>query len=146
MQRTVLLDKKGLTLVEVMIALLVFLLVSLAMMQTALMSIEANTANVLRDEAVSVADMRLTQARTLAATKTGFDDPQLACPSETTQNITRPVRNIAGGATFSTTRSIPACIDGDTKQITIRVDWHWKGTDDAHKYTHSITSIVRRPS
>ncbi|MEK6691226.1 MAG: type II secretion system protein [Nitrospirota bacterium] len=46
---------QGLTLVEVLIAMVILLLVSLALMQTALVSIDANMRNVLRDEAVSVA-------------------------------------------------------------------------------------------
>ena len=45
-------DEKGLTLVEVMIALLVMLLVSLALMETALLSIGSNMRNIIRDEAV----------------------------------------------------------------------------------------------
>lgn len=48
-------NKEGMTLVEVLIAMVVLLLVSLALMQTALVSIDANMRNVLRDEAVSVA-------------------------------------------------------------------------------------------
>jgi prepilin-type N-terminal cleavage/methylation domain-containing protein len=59
-------NKKGLTLVEVMIALVVLLIVSLALMQTALVSIDANTKNSLRDEATSVAEMRINEARNLA--------------------------------------------------------------------------------
>jgi len=149
MQRTVLRNKKGLTLVEVMIALLVFLLVSLAMMQTALMSIEANTTNLLRDEAISVADLMMSQARTFAATSEGFDDARLECSSENKLDIKRPVRNIGGGVPFSTTMNIPPCLDGDTKQINIVVEWYWPSPsikDNANKHTHTITSIVRRPS
>lgn len=48
-------NKEGMTLVEVLIAMVVLLLVSLALMQTALVSIDANMRNVLRDESVSVA-------------------------------------------------------------------------------------------
>ena len=142
-QRTVLPGKEGLTLVEVMIALLVFLLVSLAMMQTALMSIEANTSNLLRDEAVSVADMRMTQARSIASTNDpakGFDS--LVADPVVPVQVTRPVRNFAApGVTFNTTRTV-ANIDGDTKQVTIAVTWQWKGEN----HNHTITSIMRRPS
>jgi prepilin-type N-terminal cleavage/methylation domain-containing protein len=63
---TAVLNKKGLTLVEVMIALVVLLIVSLALMQTALVSIDANMNNSMRDEAVSVAEMRMNEARNLA--------------------------------------------------------------------------------
>lgn len=53
------LNKKGLTLVEVLIAMVVLLLVSLAMLQTALLGIDSNMRNVLRDEAVSIAEQRM---------------------------------------------------------------------------------------
>jgi prepilin-type N-terminal cleavage/methylation domain-containing protein len=62
------LNEKGMSLVEVMVALVVLLFVSLALMQTALVSIDANMRNSIRDEAVSVAQTRLTEARNLAWT------------------------------------------------------------------------------
>ena len=121
--RTVLPDKKGLTLVEVMIALLVLLVVSLALMQTALVSINANMTNVLRDEAVNIAEMRMNE--TLVSE--GADIP-----------IARNVRNITG---FSyATRMTVANLTVDNRQVDIRVGWTWKGQN----YTHNITTILRR--
>jgi type IV pilus assembly protein PilV len=63
MLQTVLLNKKGLTLVEVMIALVVLLLVFLALMQTALVSIDSNMINALRDEAVNIAEEKMNDER-----------------------------------------------------------------------------------
>ena len=136
--RTVLLDKKGLSLVEVMIALLVLLLVSLAMMQTALMSIEANTKNFLRDEAVSIADMRMTEARTWAATEDTFNNKLVQEGADTV--IERSVRN-KGVVPFGTRMSVIAEPVRGSRQVTIRVSWQWKG----ETYTHTITSLMRRP-
>ncbi|MDA8105841.1 MAG: prepilin-type N-terminal cleavage/methylation domain-containing protein [Nitrospiraceae bacterium] len=59
------LNEKGLSLVEVMVALLVLLFVSLALMQTALVSIESNMKNTLRDEAVSIAEGKMSEAKHL---------------------------------------------------------------------------------
>ena len=56
-------NKSGLTLVEVIVALTICLIVFFALMQTALVSIEANTANSLRDEAVAIAADRMNTAR-----------------------------------------------------------------------------------
>jgi len=133
-----LLDKKGLSLVEVMIALLVLLLVSLAMMQTALMSIEANTKNFLRDEAVSIADMRMTEARTWAATEDTFNNKLVQEGADTV--IERSVRN-KGVVPFGTRMSVIAEPVRGSRQVTIRVSWQWKG----ETYTHTITSLMRRP-
>lgn len=66
MPQTVLLNKKGLTLIEVMVALVVLLLVFLALMQTALVSIDSNMINVLRDEAVNIAEEQMSNQRNLS--------------------------------------------------------------------------------
>lgn len=138
-------NKKGLTLVEVMIALVVLLLVSLALMQTALVSIDANMTNVLRDEAVDIAEMRMNEARNLPFTATvdnlTSDIGSLSgadCPtafSATGVPIQRNLRNITN-FDFCTNRVVTP-LGTDTKQVTITVGWRWKGED----YTHSITTI-----
>ena len=69
MLQTALSNKKGFTLVEVMIAMVVLLLVFLALMQTALVSIDSNMKNNLRDEAANIAAMRMEQARNLQYTQ-----------------------------------------------------------------------------
>ena len=58
-------NNKGLTLVEVMIALSVFLLVFMGLFQTALLSVEHNMKNILRDEAITIAAMRMEEARSM---------------------------------------------------------------------------------
>ena len=63
MEQIVKLNKRGMSLVEVMIALLVMLLVFFALMQTALVGIDSNMLNSLRSEAVNVAEMRMNEAR-----------------------------------------------------------------------------------
>ncbi len=58
-------NKKGVTLIEMMIALVILLVVSLALMQTAIIGMNVNLQNALRDEAVSIAEMRMNQLRSL---------------------------------------------------------------------------------
>ena len=142
---TVLLDKKGLTLVEVMIALVVLLLVSLALMQTALVTINANMTNILRDEAVSIAEMRMNEARNLPFSTTVdnliSDIGSLSganCPSgfsATGVPIQRNLRNVRN-FDFCTNRVVTP-LGAGAKQVTITVGWRWKGEDHAH----SITTI-----
>jgi prepilin-type N-terminal cleavage/methylation domain-containing protein len=129
------LNKKGLTLVEVMIALVVLLVVCIALMQTALVSIESNMTNVLRDEAVNIAEMRMNEARNMPYTN-------LAGTSSTT--ILRNFRNIANFQ-YSVTRTVTD-LNSDNKQVNITVTWEWKENTVANgnPLTHSITSIVRR--
>ena len=64
------LNKKGMTLVEVMIAMLLSLVIFLALMQTSLISIDQNMRSSLRDEAVRIAEMRMDQTRNILFTAT----------------------------------------------------------------------------
>jgi prepilin-type N-terminal cleavage/methylation domain-containing protein len=149
-------DKKGLTLVEVMIALVIFLVVFLALMQTALVSISSNMINVLRDEAVSIAEMRMNEARALPFTQTvdslvddGTDSSLTAtiCPANFVTNfgttglrVPRNLRNISNFDFCTNRTAVLNSTNTDVKQVTITVGWKWKEED----YTHSISTILRR--
>jgi prepilin-type N-terminal cleavage/methylation domain-containing protein len=142
----VLKDNKGLTLVEVLIAMVVFLLVSLAMMQTALVGIDSTTRNVLRDEAVNVAELRMNEARNLPFASLVSDAGDVP--------IVRNVRNITGGVTFHTI-VVVAELDGDgnlgtddanTKQINVTTTWEWRDNTivNGSAFTHRISTIRQR--
>ena len=139
------LNEKGSTLIEIMIAFVIMLFVMLALMQTAMLSMDANMTNVIRDEAVGIAEMRMNEARNLPFTATvdnlTSDIGSLSgadCPtafSATGVPIQRNLRNITN-FDFCTNRVVTH-LGTDTKQVTITVGWRWKGED----YTHSITTI-----
>lgn len=135
-EQTVLLNRRGVSLTEMMIALVVLLLVFLALMQTALLSIDANMTNAMRDEAVNVAEIRMTEARNAA-----FDS---LAPGTVTATVTRNIRNIPAFP-YTVTRTI-AGVGPDNRQVTIAVTWDWKENTlaNGNPYTHTITSILRR--
>ena len=142
MQQIALLNKKGLSLVEVMIALVVMLVVFLALMQTALVSISSNMINVLRDEAVSIAEMRMNEARNIPFDSLVPGSPQIE---------RRKIRNLKDPSNPSldfpfTTNTNITNLGGDNKQINITVTWEWKDKTvaNANPYTHSITTIRKR--
>jgi len=146
MEQRVLKNNQGLTLVEVLIAMVVFLLVSLAMMQTALVGIDSNSRNFLRDEAVSVTEIRMNEARNVPFASLISDAADVP--------IVRNVRNITGGVTFNT-RMVVAELDGDTipgtddantKQINVTTTWEWRDNTVANgnAYTHRISTIRKR--
>ena len=150
------LNNRGFTLVEVMIALLVALLVFFALMQTALVGIDANMRNVLRDEAVAIAEMHMNEVRTApyesiisdTGTLSGYDCPATGFSSGEIEE--RNVRNIAnfdfctnltcweldGGDNDCSTNNL----NNTNKRITITIGWKWKG----ESYYHVISSIIRR--
>lgn len=151
------LNKKGLTLVELLIALVITLVLFLALMQTALLSISTNTMNSLRDEAVRIAEMRANEARNLPfniPTPPGpFLDSDTGTPAEFTASNCPPVffqapisskgvlieRNIRNISNFDFCTNMTVTLLGDNKQVDITVGWLWK----AVPYTHNISTIVR---
>lgn len=131
--QTVLKNNKGLTLIEVMISLVVLLLVFLALMQTALVSIESNMTNVLRDEAVNIAEEKMNDAR-----NTDFDsltvESQTVLPTEQ-----RSIRNIAAFS-YTVKRTVNDVKINSSKQVDITVEWIWKN----NPYKHQISAILRK--
>lgn len=150
-------NKKGMTLVEVLIAMVVFLLVFLALMQTALVSIDSNMTNALRDEAVSVAEKQMNEVRDLPFTSTtdsltGASDAAAPvttgcfggspCPANfpaTGTVVKRNFRNITDFC-FCTNKTVTG-LATDTKQVNITVGWKWKGIDTP---LYTISTVVRK--
>jgi type II secretory pathway pseudopilin PulG len=119
-------DNGGMVLVELMVAMVILLLVSMALMQTALVSIDANTRNVLRDEAVRLAEAKMDELR-------NRDYPGSTTVVNSMDTVEMPVRNMMNFAYIINT----AKIDTANSQMTVTVDWEWR--DDYN--SHTITTI-----
>lgn len=124
-------NNQGFTLVEIMVSLVVLMIMFLGMMQTVLVGLDSNMVNVLRAEAVMIAEEQMDEARDI-------NFPALATtPDET---VERDFRRIAD---FQYTLSqTVAVIDANNKQVTIQVTWPWK----TQTYNHTIQTIVRNPN
>lgn len=114
-----------------MVALVILLIVSLALMQTAMVGIQTNLQNSVRDEAVRVAEMRMNALR-----NTPFDNLTATTGTIETE-VERSFRSFK--LNFIPTRTITN-INADSKQISISVAWSLRGRG----YTHAITTIMRR--
>ena len=152
------LDRKGVSLVEVMMAVVVMLLIFLALMQTALIGIDSNMRNVLRTEAVSAAEHRMNDAKNKPFTSVLSDSDSLSgegcassdCPTgffSTGVCDKRPLKSISEfkfctNLTCSELGGDNNCAtnDADNKQIDVSVGWRWKGQE----YTHRIVTIRKR--
>ena len=130
-------DKRGFSQVEIMISLVLLLFVFLALAQTALVSIDSNMTNILRDEAVSIAEISMNGVRT-----TPFDN--LVAGTSILPPVSRDFRNIAAFQ-YAVTRDVTV-LNLNNKQVDIIVTWEWKERTVANgnPYTHSITTILRR--
>lgn len=152
--------QEGVSLVEVMIALVVLLFVFMGLLQAALLGIDSNMRNILRDEGVAMATSTMEEERNRIFTDLASDTAAIPagadCPAAFTvgNRVQRDVRsmNAASGTakdfcvtvncTESETAADGDCTtdDADTKQITVFVGWRWKGED----YTHTVSSLRRR--
>jgi type IV pilus assembly protein PilV len=130
---------KGSTLIEMMISLVILLIVSLALMRSALLGMSTNVQNSLRDEAVNVAEMRMNQLTSLPFTDTTThpDLAETAPAGEPEAVIQRTIRNFT--VTYAPRKTI-SDINPDSKQIAITVAWSYKGRD----YTHGSQTIMRK--
>jgi len=160
MLQTVLRNKKGVTLVEVMIALVILLVVFMGLIQASLLSIENNVTTALRDEAVRLS------TETVAALKTGpFDDlnrdgaadPASFVMSSTGSaaeqgnarrlsiNTVRASRNISSNYVITVT-IFPFLGDNDNKRVRVRVEWAWKERTfvGGNPNRYDVSALLRR--
>lgn len=138
MARIVVHNNKGVTLIEMMVALGILLVVSLALMQTTLVGMRMNLQNTLRDEAVSVAETRMNQLRVLRFTN-AITDPGLIATGGLVSDGT-DTRNFRSFSKVYTRSLTIADLGTDSKQITVSVAWPYRG----QTFTHAITTIMRR--
>ncbi len=122
------------TLVEVLIALVLLLLSSLAMMQTALVSIQANMKTVTRDEAVSLGDEAMIRVKDM-----DIHDVNLrSYPDFCATGFIQCSRNIRNSVVVYKVPMVVTEASSLTKQVVITVNWDWQG----EKYSHNLTTIV----
>ncbi len=129
-------NNKGVTLIELMFSLVLLLIVSLALVQTAILGINENLKNQIRDEAVNVVEMRMNQLRALPYTA-AYTHPELATGATETV-ISRNFRNLS--INFTPTRTVADIPNTTSKQIALRVDWSYRG----NSYSHGVVTILRR--
>jgi len=137
MERIALFNKKGMTLIEVMVSLVIILIVSLALMQTSILGIKTNLRNALRDEAVNVAEMRMNQLRSLPFPTSPATNDLTATVNAPGPAVPRQFRGFT--ATFEQARTVTD-INAESKQITMSVSWLYSG----QTFTHTITTIMRK--
>jgi type IV pilus assembly protein PilV len=122
-------NNNAFTLVELMLALFIMMVGLLGLMQTANLAIVHNMTNQLRNGAVLVADQQMTleMAKPFALISTNANT--------NVKTIPWPV-----ASTFKnySVMKIGTNITGSTKNVSVTVDWNYKGT----WYTHSINSLL----
>jgi type IV pilus assembly protein PilV len=141
MARIVSLNKRGSSLIELLVAMGILAIVAVALMQSSIIVLQTSVQNEMRDEAVRLAEQRMNELRSGPG---GFDheDPNglnldLVAGTVTYPALGRQIRNAS--VPFTLSKNVVS-LDANTKQVTVGVAWQFRG----RQYNHSVMSIVRR--
>jgi type II secretory pathway pseudopilin PulG len=108
----------GFTIVELLVSVVILVFVSIALMQTAIVNIEFNTKNAVRDEGVRLASEKLDIMRNVSSTAVpAFDG--------TEGDVPRRIRNITD-FNFHVANTV-AAMSGYGHRMSVYVEWEWKG-------------------
>lgn len=131
MERSVNQSERGMTLIEVMIAMMILMIVSLALMRTALLGMQVNMENSLRDEASSVIDQTMNPIL-----NTPFDNLPTSLTT-TTSTVVRSIRKTQ--VTYAMVNTITP-LGVENKQVSVSASWTYKGKPQ----TYNVTTILRK--
>ncbi|MDA8388928.1 MAG: prepilin-type N-terminal cleavage/methylation domain-containing protein [Nitrospiraceae bacterium] len=145
--------RRGDTLVEVLIAMVLFLFIFMAVLSTALLATDSNTKNMLRNEAVSIAAQSMSGARNIAFTNLPNSVPPanpsgpvtngLTCTPNgpAVSNAVAVIRNFRNfQETFCVTNAVDA-LDANPNNhdlVTVTVTWDWKGRQQPQYQIQSV--------
>ena len=129
-------NKEGMTLIEVLIAVVITFIVFLGLSGSGIFVLNENIKNSLRDEAVSVAGMEMEQIRNFP-----FDNLYSAPGTQSVDNVTRQIRGLT--VNYGVTRTV-TILDLNNLQVSINVTWTRTENNQTRSYNDNIATIVRR--
>jgi len=129
-------NKEGMTLIEVLIAILIIFIVFLGLSGAGIFVLNENIKNSLRDEAVSVAGMEMEQVRNMSFAAL-YDNtaPQPTSP------VVRQIRGLT--VNYGVTRTV-TILNLNNLQVSINVTWTRTENNQTKSYNDNIATIVRR--
>jgi type II secretory pathway pseudopilin PulG len=129
-------NNDGMTLVEVLIALVITFIVFLGLSASGIFVMNENIKNSLRDEAVSVAGMEMEQVR-----NTTFDTLYDNTAPQPPSPVVRQIRGLT--VNYGVTRTV-TILDLNNLQVSINVTWTRTENNQTKSYNDNIATIVRR--
>jgi len=125
------------TLIEVLVALAIVFIVFLGMSSAGLVVLDQNIRNSQRDEAVSVAEMEMQEARNIPFATIANDN----------HIVYRQIRGLNVGYTVARTVANPngttPPTDPNNRRVTINVTWSRIVNNQTRTYNHTVLTIVR---
>jgi prepilin-type N-terminal cleavage/methylation domain-containing protein len=140
MEVPVLRNKKGFTLIEMLIAMMVILIAMMGLYKTVTVTIEGNVQNVLRDEGVKIAEQVFNEIRMLDYDKIPVASPWTKGAGndwENTLGYFPPIqRRIRKQTDVEYEMNVYVTETGEVKQVTVIVGWDHKGENTTAKATN----------
>ncbi len=107
----------GFTIVELLVSMVILLFVALAMMQTALLTMESNARNVIRDEGVRLASEQLNDLKTIS-------ENDMEAKDGTSETFTVKIRNMT--ISYTVTYEVEELATNEAAKIQVKVSWTWR--------------------
>ena len=130
-------NNDGMTLVEVLVAMAIVFIVFLGMSSAGLVVLDQNIKNSQRDEAVSVAEKEMEEARNIP----------FATIADNNHIVYRQIRGMNVGYTVARTVANPngttPATDPSNRRVTINVTWNRIENNQTRSYNHTVLTIVR---
>lgn len=126
-------DKKGFTMIEVLVAMVILVVGMLGLLQAVNLAIETNVKNIMRDEAVFVAEEQMSRAKipTFA---------NITCTGQKTIGVQKATRSIF--KTYSASKTVDVATSDRSKRIQVGVAWRHRGI----RYEHLVSSVIGNPN
>ena len=130
-------NNAGMTLIEVMVAMAIVFIIFLGMSSAGLVVLDQNIRNSQRDEAVSVAEMEMQEARNIPFATIANDN----------HIVYRQIRGLNVGYTVARTVANPngttPATDPNNRRVTINVTWSRIVNNQTRTYNHTVLTFVR---
>ena len=131
MKLTVLRNRKGFTLIEVLVASTLLTVGMLAALEVLVLSMQQNLNNLARDESVRIAEQKMDELRNSSFVSLTGCSSGAPCSS----SVTRRFKNT--NRTFNM-RWIYTALSSTSVAVQVVVTWNIRGKD----YSHSVTSVI----
>lgn len=120
-------NREGFTLLEVMVAFTILMFGMMALLSATTTAIDLNFDNLLKDEAVQIADEKMRVVKSNRAAT--FSVPFQGLSTVTTQNS-----RLRGKAVTYTTKLSSSTTGGSSNLLTVLVAWKFKGVAKQHEF------------
>jgi len=129
-------NQAGFTLIEFCIAVFIMMIGLLGLNQAINVASMNNLGNLLRNEAISLADEQM-----LLTKSSVYNEPTFAAMSSSSALVRRKTRT--GFTNFSVVRTVPSTATSpNSKEVILRVSWRIKGV----KLNHTLSTLITNPN